>query len=298
MKKITILVVLVLVTLTLVISILVYGAATYGKAVDAKRGFATSEHVAPVAPTVKDFLRNKLRKAQMSLAFISQANSVDKFIDRTKFGPDCLNKVKHVNAFKPFELLFLDSLDYETAKPFRSTPNGVETAKPFRSTPNCVETAKPVDLLREFGVDVQLLENAPTMDFFMNSVSFVSEIFFIKATEDYRIEKGKLKYFSNFGEEATHIMYCFGNNFASRGFASHLREAQIIFKKEMPKGLDKYYVPENNSIICFTNKDTYSASLCKHSSRGETTSEREAKPTAEEVSRYLMVILIFGNCQR
>ena len=285
MKKITILVVLVLVTLTLVISILVYGAATYGKAVDAKRGFATSEHVAPVAPTVKDFLRNKLRKAQMSLAFISQANSVDKFIDRTKFGPDCLNKVKHVNAFKPFELLFLDSLDYETAKPFRSTPN-------------CVETAKPVDLLREFGVDVQLLENAPTMDFFMNSVSFVSEIFFIKATEDYRIEKGKLKYFSNFGEEATHIMYCFGNNFASRGFASHLREAQIIFKKEMPKGLDKYYVPENNSIICFTNKDTYSASLCKHSSRGETTSEREAKPTAEEVSRYLMVILIFGNCQR
>jgi len=278
-------VVLVLVTLTLVISILVYGAATYGKAVDAKRGFATSEHVAPVAPTVKDFLRNKLRKAQMSLAFISQANSVDKFIDRTKFGPDCLNKVKHVNAFKPFELLFLDSLDYETAKPFRSTPN-------------CVETAKPVDLLREFGVDVQLLENAPTMDFFMNSVSFVSEIFFIKATEDYRIEKGKLKYFSNFGEEATHIMYCFGNNFASRGFASHLREAQIIFKKEMPKGLDKYYVPENNSIICFTNKDTYSASLCKHSSRGETTSEREAKPTAEEVSRYLMVILIFGNCQR
>ena len=272
MKKITILVVLVLVTLTLVISILVYGAATYGKAVDAKRGFATSEHVAPVAPTVKDFLRNKLRKAQMSLAFISQANSVDKFIDRTKFGPDCLNKVKHVNAFKPFELLFLDSLDL-----------------PLRST---------VDLPREFGVDVQLLENAPTMDFFMNSVSFVSEIFFIKATEDYRIEKGKLKYFSNFGEEATHIMYCFGNNFASRGFASHLREAQIIFKKEMPKGLDKYYVPENNSIICFTNKDTYSASLCKHSSRGETTSEREAKPTAEEVSRYLMVILIFGNCQR
>jgi hypothetical protein len=282
MKKITILVVLVLVTLTLVISILVYGAATYGKAVDAKRGFATSEHV---APTLKDFLRNKLRKAQMSLAFISQATSVDKFIDRTKFGPDCLNKVKHVNAFKPFELLFLDSLDYETAKPFRSTPNGVETAK-------------PVDLPREFGVDVQLLENAPTMDFFMKSVSFVSEIFFIKATEDYRIEKGKLKYFSNFGEEATHIMYCFGNNFASRGFASHLREAQIIFKKEMPKGLDKYYVPENNSIICFTNKDTYSASLCKHSSRGETTSEREAKPTAEEVSRYLMVILIFGNCQR
>lgn len=271
MKKITILVVLVLVTLTLVISILVYGAAAYGKAVDAKRGFATSEHVAPVAPTVKDFLRNKLRKAQMSLAFISQANSVDEFIDRTKFGPDCLNKVKHVNAFKPFELLFLDSLDL-----------------PLRSTPLGVETALPVDLPREFGVNVQLLENAPTMDFFMKSVSFVSEIFFIKATEDYRIEKGKLKYFSNFGEEATHIMYCFGNNFGER----------IIFKKEMPKGLDKYYVPENNSIICFTNQDTYSASLCKHSSRGEATSEREAKPTADEVSRYFMVILIFGNCQR
>ena len=261
MKKITILVVLVLVTLTLVISILVYGAAV---SFDAKRSFATSEHVAPVAPTVKDFLRNKLRKAQMSLAFISQANSVDKFIDRTKFGPDCLNKVKHVNAFKPFELLFLDSLDL-----------------PLRSTPT-------VDLPREFGVNVQLLENAPTMDFFMKSVSFVSEIFFIKATEDYRIEKGKLKYFSNFGEEATHIMYCFGNNFGER----------IIFKKEMPKGLDKYYVPENNSIICFTNQDKYSASLCKHSSRGEATSEREAKPTADEVSRYFMVILIFGNCQR
>ena len=82
--------------------------------------------------------------------------------------------------------------------------------------------------------------------------------------------------------------YCFGNNFGER----------IIFKKEMPKGLDKYYVPENNSIICFTNQDTYSASLCKHSSRGEATSEREAKPTADEVSRYFMVILIFGNCQR
>ena len=281
MKKITILVVLVLVTLTLVISILVYGAAAYGKVVsfDAKRGFATSEHVAPVAPTVKDFLRNKLREAQMSLAFISQANSVDQFIDRTKFGPDYLNKVKHVNAFKPFELLFLDSLAYEAASRLRSTPLGVDSAKPLRSTPT-------VDLPREFGVDVQILENAPTMDFFMKSVSFVSEIFFIKATEDYRIEKGKLKYLSNFGEEATHIMYCFGNNF------SFGASRQIIFKKEMPKGLDKYYVSENNSIICFTNKDTYSASLCKHSSRGE------AQPTADEVSRYLMVILIFGNCQR
>ena len=100
----------------------------------------------------------------------------------------------------------------------------------------------------------------------MKSVAFGSRrlIFFIKAPEDYRIEKGMLGF-------ATHIMYCFGNNFGDG----------IIFKKEMPDGLNKYYVPEKNSIICFTNNDTYETLRCRSQ--------------APNGLRYLMVILIFGN---
>jgi|LauGreDrversion4_2_1035121.scaffolds.fasta_scaffold303772_2 hypothetical protein len=180
--------------------------------------------------------------------------------EATKIGPDWFveNKHKYVNVFKLFELLILDSLSIGISR----------------------ELDPPSDF-RELGVGAKLLENTPTMDFFMKSVSVPCRIFFIKAPRDYRIETGKLKYFSKFNDkilEATHIMYCFGNNFGDG----------IIFKKEMPKSLNKYYVPEKNSIICFTKQDTYGGTVWP-------AHKNDSRNLIFDSLRYLMVILIFGN---
>ncbi len=162
--------------------------------------------------------------------------------------------VKYTNAFKLIELLFIDSLSMDISREL-DPPSG----------------------FRELGIpeSVKLLDNVPTMDFFKKSISIPCRIFFVKALDGHRIEKGKLKYFSKFQEtlrEATKILYCFGNDFGNG----------VMFRKEMSNGLHKFYVPERNSIICFTNQDTY-----------------ELIPIPKWSSkiglRYFMVILIFGN---
>lgn len=162
-------------------------------------------------------------------------------------------KVKTTNAFKMFELLFLDSLSL-----------------------NISNEIEPPSGIRELGHSVKLLENIPTMEFFKQLIYVPSRIFFVRASSDYSIERGTLKYLEKFGNkllDATHIMYCFGNDFVKTDF---------IFKKEMPKGLHKYYVPEKNSIICFTNKDIYSLQSTRHHSK-------------QFRLRYFMVIIIFSN---
>jgi len=197
--------------------------------------------IASTQSVVHDFLRIRIKNEAEPL--------------RTTFGPEWFTvarQPKETNAFKLFELLLLD-----TAEPTAELPKAAS-----------VDSLVASPWFRELGVGAELIENAPTMEFFMKSIAFGSRrlIFFIKAPDDYRIEKGVLGF-----ADATHIMYCFGGNFGDG----------IIFKKEMPDGLNKYYVPEKNSIICFTNKDTYETLRCRSQ--------------APNGLRYLMVILIFGN---
>jgi len=258
MNKITIIVVLVLVvSLVLVISIWAsqdrFGAwpETVRSSIASTQSVVRSSiastqsvvrsSIASTQSVVHDFLRIRIKNEAEPL--------------RTTFGPEWFTvarQPKETNAFKLFELLLLD-----TAEPTAELPKAAS-----------VDSLVASPWFRELGVGAELIENAPTMEFFMKSIAFGSRrlIFFIKAPDDYRIEKGVLGF-----ADATHIMYCFGGNFGDG----------IIFKKEMPDGLNKYYVPEKNSIICFTNKDTYETLRCRSQ--------------APNGLRYLMVILIFGN---
>ena len=262
MNKITIIVVLVLVvSLVLVISIWAsqdrFGAwpETVRSSIASTQSVVRSSiastqsvvrsSIASTQSVVHDFLRIRIKNEAEPL--------------RTTFGPEWFTvarQPKETNAFKLFELLLLDTAE-PTAEPTAELPKAAS-----------VDSLVASPWFRELGVGAELIENAPTMEFFMKSIAFGSRrlIFFIKAPDDYRIEKGVLGF-----ADATHIMYCFGGNFGDG----------IIFKKEMPDGLNKYYVPEKNSIICFTNKDTYETLRCRSQ--------------APNGLRYLMVILIFGN---
>ena len=170
---------------------------------------------------------------------------INKFIFSSNWFPSDLSIVKHNNAFQSFESMCLDTLSLDLSTKEHN-----------------------IDSL---GSNSILIENNLMKDFFKLK-DRETLIYFVKGMSGHYISKGKLQYLYQLDDEvkeAKYILYCFGN-------VDWELEDGWTFKKYNENGLHRYYIPENNSIICFNHKDEY-----------------ELSPLINTKSKYFMVVLIF-----
>ena len=144
---------------------------------------------------------------------------------------DIYKQVKFKNVFNPFEIMSLDTLNFDL-----------------------VTREHSIDCLGDKSL---IVENMVTSFLFKKEVKNKiknSIIFFVKAVEGHSISKNKLQYVYKFEDgvrEATHILYCFGT-------VDWKFDENWIFCKHL--NLNRHYAPENNSIICFNKNDEYELS--------------------------------------
>ena len=172
----------------------------------------------------------------------------DNFFFKSDWFPSNLDNTKYINKFKFFEKICLNTLPMEIGK-------------------------KSNKVTSIAGVGAVPIENKTMENFFKKSIIQRNLVFFIKANKNHHIPRTKLQYIHKFDDgvkQASHVMYCFGD-------VDWKFKDGWLFKKFEENQLDRYYFPENNSIICFDSKSEY-----------------ELKPLKSTKPRYFMMILIFG----
>lgn len=169
-------------------------------------------------------------------------------VEYSTWFPTNLNHTKYRNIFKSFESLFLDSLSL-----------GIYPTISHN--------------IHELGTNSYIVENNSIHDFFRKSIGLGNIlVFFAKALKGHSVPPSKPKYttiLDNSVREVKYVMYCFGNVGWEFGDG-------WLFRKIAPNGNNRYYVPENNSIVVFHRGTTY-----------------EWLPLLGNRVRYFMVILIF-----
>ena len=195
-----------------------------------------------------------------------------------------VKQTKTKNAFGPLELSCLDTLSLELAKELDTK----------------IQCA---------GKGCKLLQNH-ALENIMGIKNINHLIFFVKAFKGHHIPKSQLQFLHKFKDgkirEATQVLYCFGNvdwkfdygwvfkkytvcdsNRVTNVLGSERPQRPSYNSKvsDLKKVTDcnnitrnKYYAPENNSIVSFTTEDTYELSELK------------------DELRYFMIILIFDHC--
>jgi hypothetical protein len=167
------------------------------------------------------------------------------------FSKDFLNNTKTKNVFKVNDKMYINSLSLDLVIEESSesiTPLIGEKSKLIKNT----------ILEKRFSKSIK------------QSTGCNNLVYFIKTSPKNVIKPYKLQYLHNFNneiQEATHIIYCFGS--VNWTFSDNwlLRDIDS----------DRYYIPENNSIICFNNNTNY-----------------EWLPLESQFSRYFVMILIFN----
>lgn len=151
----------------------------------------------------------------------------DYYKDENWFIPKDLSTTKQKNCFSDYDLMNLNSLKYELA----STSN----------------------THKFLGSNSIIIENKHMEMYFKKNISVDCLIFFCKALDTTSVEKNKLDisyFFNKKLKRATHIIYGFGIN-------NWKHTNKWVLKKYENNGLDRFYAPEDNSLIIFNRDEEY-----------------------------------------